>query len=177
MNSKNTQNRLRQSPTGMEYERIDVQHKRNRRMQSSFTMLSILILAALLIILLMPPVQGHAQQGNLHGDPSDPMLPPPGIIGVAVHLTAERIGDPAGLFIRATHPLGPAVKEGLTHGQEILAVDGRSVEGMTYEEVVFMIRGEIGTSVTLLVKTLSTVKEVTIRRINEAQLTEEEQRT
>ncbi len=140
-----------------------------------------LLFAALFVLLLMAPVQGHAQQGhpqqgNPHGDLSDPMLPPPGIIGVALHLTAKRIGDPAGLFIRATHPLGPAVKAGLTHGQEILAVDGQSVTGMTYREVVSMIRGEIGTSVTLQVKTFSDVKEVTIVRASETQLTEEEQR-
>lgn len=104
------------------------------------------------------------------------MLPPPGIIGVALHLMAKRIGDPAGLFIRATHPLGPAVKAGLTHGQEILAVDGQSVKGKTYREVVSMIRGEVGTSVTLLVKTFADVKEVTIVRASETQLNEEEQR-
>ena len=140
-----------------------------------------LLLAVLFALLGLTPMQGqaqpsHAQQGNPHGDLSDPMLPPPGIIGVALHLTAERIGDPAGLFIRATHPLGPAVKAGLTHGQEILAVNGRSVKGKTYREVVSMIRGEIGTSVTLLVKTFSDVKEVKIIRASEAQLTEEEQR-
>ena len=140
-----------------------------------------LLLAVLFALLLLTPIQGqaqpsHAQQGNPPGDMSDPMLPPPGIIGVALHLTAERIGDPAGLFIRATHPLGPAVKAGLTHGQEILAVNGRSVKGKTYREVVSMIRGEIGTSVTLLVKTFSDVKEVKIIRASEAQLTEEEQR-
>ena len=138
-----------------------------------------MLLAALFTILLMTPMQGHTQQGhsqpgNPHGDLSDPMLPQPGIIGVALHLTAERIGDPAGLFIRATHPLGPAVKAGLTHGQEILAVDGQSVKGKTYREVVSMIRGEIGTSVTLLVKTFSDVKEVKIVRASEARLTEEQ---
>lgn len=157
-------------------------------MQPSSTTLSIqrafpvrIVLAALLGLFVLTPIQGQAQQGlppqgNPHGDLSDPMLPPPGIIGVALHLTAERIGDPAGLFIRATHPLGPAVRAGLTHGQEILAVDGQSVKGMTYREVVSMIRGEVGTSVTLLVKTFSDVKEVKIMRASEAQLTEEEQR-
>ena len=39
-----------------------------------------------------------------------------------------------------------------------------------------MIRGEIGTSVTLLVKTFADVQDVTIMRVSEAQLTEEEQR-
>lgn len=157
-------------------------------MQPSATTLSIprtfqgrIVLVALFALLLMAPIQGqaqpeHPQLGMPHGDLSDPMLPPPGIIGVALHLTAERIGDPAGLFIRATHPLGPAVKAGLTHGQEILAVDGQSVKGKTYREVVSMIRGEVGTSVTLLVKTFSDVKEVKIIRASEAQLTEEEQR-
>ena len=157
-------------------------------MQPSSTMLSIqrtfpvrIGLAVLLALLVLTPIQGqaqpsHPQPGNPHGDLSDPMLPPPGIIGIALHLTAERIGEPAGLFIRATHPLGPAVRAGLTHGQEILAVDGRSVKGMTYREVVSMIRGEIGTSVTLLVKTFSDVKEVKIMRASEAQLTEAEQR-
>lgn len=157
-------------------------------MQPSATTLSIqetfqvrLLLVTLFALLLMIPIPSHAQQGlppqgNPHGDLSDPMLPPPGIIGVALHLTAERIGDPAGLFIRATHPLGPAVRAGLAHGQEILAVDGQSVKGKTYREVVSMIRGEVGTSVTLLVKTFSDVKEVKIIRASEAQLTEEEQR-
>ena len=132
------------------------------------------LLAALLTLLSMLPLQSPAQQGNPHGDLSDPMLPPPGIIGIALHLTAERIGDPAGLFIRATHPLGPAVKAGLAHGQEILAVDGRSIKGKTYREVVSMIRGEVGTSVTLLVKTFSDVKEMKIVRVSEAQLTEDQ---
>ena len=139
-----------------------------------------ILLGVLLGLMLCIPIQGHAQQGppqqdNPHGDLSDPMLPPPGIIGVALHLTAERIGDPAGLFIRATHPLGPAVKAGLTHGQEILAVDGQSIKGKTYREVVSMIRGEVGASVTLLVKTFSDVKEVKIVRVSEARLAEEQQ--
>ncbi len=113
------------------------------------------------------------QQHNPHGDSSDAMtdmIPPPGIIGIALHLTAERVGGPAGLFIRATHPMGPAVKAGLTHGQEILAVDGQSLTGKTYREVVAMIRGAIGTTVTLLVKTVATVREVEIVRVSEDNL-------
>ncbi len=133
-----------------------------------------IFLVILLGLMLCIPIQSHAQQGNPHGDTSDPMLPPPGVIGVALHLTAERIGDPAGLFIRATHPLGPAVKAGLTHGQEILAVDGQSIKGKTYREVVSMIRGEVGASVTLLVKTFSDVREVKIVRVNETRLAEEQ---
>ena len=106
---------------------------------------------------------------------SEPTLPRPGIIGVALHLTAKRIGDPAGLFIRATHPMGPAIKAGLTHGQEILAVDGMSIRGKTYREVVAMIRGEIGKSVILQVKTFSGFKEVKIVRVSEQMLSKEKQ--
>ncbi len=137
-----------------------------------------MLLTAFLALLFMTPMPGNGQegappQGNPHGDASDPMLPPPGIIGVALHLTAERVGAPAGLFVRATHPLGPAAKAGIAHGQEVLAVDGTSVKGMTYREVVAIIRGEIGTPVTLLVKTFNAVKEVTIIRASEQVLIEE----
>ena len=118
----------------------------------------------------VPAQSGAPQQRNPHGDLSDPMVPPPGVIGIALHLTAERVGGPAGLFIRATHPTGPAVKAGLTHGQEILAVDGLSLKGKTYREVVAMIRGAVGTPVTLLVKTLAMVNEVEIIRISEDSL-------
>ncbi len=139
-----------------------------------------IFLGILLGLLLLAPVMSHAQggypnQGNSHGDMSDPMIPPPGIIGVALHLTAKRVGDPAGLFIRATHPMGPAVKAGLMHGQEILAVDGQSIKGKTYREVVAMIRGEIGKFVTLQVKTFADVRAVRIIRVSEQMLAEEKQ--
>lgn len=140
----------------------------------------LILTATLLGFLLFLPVQGFGQGGNLpqgnpHGDMSEPMLPPPGIIGVALHLTAKRIGDPAGLFIRAIHPMGPAGRAGLTHGQEILSVDGQEVKGKTYREVVSMIRGEIGKSVTLRVKTFNDVKDVKIIRVSEQMLAEEKQ--
>lgn len=137
-----------------------------------------ILLTSFLGILLLSPIMSHGQegyppQGNPHGDMEEPMLPPPGIIGVALHLTAEHIGDPAGLYIRATHPAGPGARAGLAHGQEILAVDGQSVKGKTYREVVAIIRGEIGKSVTLSVRTFTDVKEVKIIRVSEDMLSEE----
>ena len=139
-----------------------------------------MVLTALVGLLLLFPVKSLGQetyppQVNPHGDMAEPMLPPPGIIGVALHLTAERVGDPAGMFIRAIHPLGPAAKAGLAHGQEILAVDGKSIKGKTYQEVVAMIRGEIGKPVTLQIKTFSDIKEVTIIRVSQDILNEEKQ--
>lgn len=139
-----------------------------------------ILLGTFLALLLLAPLlsygqDGHPSPGKPHGEMADPMVPPPGIIGVALHLTAERVGDPAGLFIRATHPMGPAVKAGLMHGQEILTVDGQSIKGKTYREVVAMIRGEIGKSVTLQVKTFSDVRDVKIIRVSEQMLAEEKQ--
>ena len=119
--------------------------------------------------------EGYPPQGNPHAEMDEPMVPPPGIIGVALHLTAKRIGDPAGLFIRAIHPMGPAGRAGLTHGQEILSVDGKDIKGKTYREVVAMIRGEVGKSVTIKVKTFSDIKEVKIMRVSEQMLAEEKQ--
>jgi len=139
-----------------------------------------ILLLALLGLFILLPGGSHAQErhstpGSPHGDMPDSMMPPPGIIGVAMHLTAKRVGDPAGLFIRAVHPRGPAVKAGLQHGQEILAVDEQPVEGKTYREVVAMIRGEVGKPVTLRVRTFSGVKDVTIIRVSEQILAEEKQ--
>ncbi len=133
------------------------------------------LIGPIVAFLFIIPLISHGQENypnpsNPHGDFSEPMLPPKGIIGVALHLTAERIGDPAGLFIRVSHPAGPAMKAGLTHGQEILAVDGIPIKGKTYREVVEMIRGEVGTSVRLLVKTFSEDREITITRVSEEQL-------
>jgi len=139
-----------------------------------------ILLSVCIGLFLFTPLQSHGKEGapqheNPHGNMSDPMVPPPGIIGVALHLTAERVGDPAGLFIRATHPRGPAAKKGIMHGQEILSVDGLTITGKTYREVVAMIRGKVGQPVTLRIKTFSEVKEVNIIRVSEQQLTEGKQ--
>ena len=148
--------------------------------QSSRTLERWMLLTTLLSFLLCAPIKSLGQGGdpphaNHHRNRADSMIPSPGIIGVALHLTAKRIGDPAGLFIRATHPLGPAVKAGIMHGQEILSVDGQSIKGKTYQEVVAMIRGEVGQAVTLRVKTLSDVKDVHMIRVSEQRLVEDKQ--
>jgi len=57
---------------------------------------------------------------------------PSGIVGIAMHVTAGRIGDPAQLIIRAVHPSSPAARAGLAHGEEIMAVDDAPVTGKTY---------------------------------------------
>ncbi|NIW48962.1 MAG: hypothetical protein GWN30_30625, partial [Gammaproteobacteria bacterium] len=85
---------------------------------------------------------------NPHASASGPNTPlPNGIVGLALHVTAARIGDPAQLIIRAVHPSGPAGLAGLNHGEEVYAVNGEPVTGKTYQEVIGLIRGEVGSSV------------------------------
>ena len=97
-----------------------------------------------------------------HGD--DTGLPN-GVIGVSLHVGAERIGDPAILYVGMVHPEGPAHQAGLTHGDEILSVDGTAVSGKTYEAIVKMIRGDAGTVVKLGVKGEGAAREVVITRV------------
>lgn len=104
--------------------------------------------------------KGHASYG--HGE--DGGLPN-GVIGVSLHVGAERIGDPALLYVAMVHPEGPAHQAGLVHGDEILTVDGIAVSGKTYEEIVRMIRGEAGTVVKLGVKGEGAPREISITRI------------
>lgn len=97
-----------------------------------------------------------------------------GIIGLALNVTAHRIGDPARLYIQAVHPKGPAARNGLAHGDEILEVDGNSVNGKTYEQIIRLIRGEVGASVSLKVQGRQGTHVVTITRIDESVLLEHE---
>lgn len=98
---------------------------------------------------------GHGEDVNV----------PDGIIGVSLHVGAERIGDPALLYVGMVHPEGPAQQAGLTHGDEILTVDGTTVTGKSYEQIVRMIRGEAGTIVKLGVKGEGAAREIAVTRI------------
>ena len=75
-----------------------------------------------------------------------------GMIGVVIQVAAERIGEPAALYVTQVREDGPAHEAGLKHGDEIVGVNGTSVAGKSYEQVVSMIRGEAGTPVKLEVK-------------------------
>jgi carboxyl-terminal processing protease len=108
----------------------------------------------------------------------DPHLSlPSGIVGLALHLTAQRVGDPARVIIRAVHPSGPAARAGITHGEEIFSVNGQSITGKTYQEVVSLIRGEIGSSVQLGLRGPQGERTVTVVRVNETILMEQTPQT
>lgn len=90
---------------------------------------------------------------------------PNGVIGVSLQVGAERIGDPAVLYVGMVHPEGPAHQAGLAHGDEIVAVDGIPTAGKSYEQVVKMIRGTVGTVVKLGVKGEGGMRELSITRV------------
>jgi C-terminal processing protease CtpA/Prc len=106
--------------------------------------------------------QPRGQAPYAHGE--DANLPN-GVIGVSLQVGAERIGDPAVLYVGMVHPEGPAHQAGLAHGDEILSVDGTAVSGKSYEQVVKMIRGEAGTVVKLGVKGEGGPRELSITRV------------
>jgi membrane-associated protease RseP (regulator of RpoE activity) len=103
-----------------------------------------------------------SQAQRPHGDDADL---PNGVIGVSLHVWAERIGDPASLYVNHVHPEGPAQQAGLKHGDEVVTVNGTAVSGKTYEQVIKMVRGEAGTAVKLGMKGNGGVREVAITRI------------
>ena len=100
-----------------------------------------------------------------------------GIVGLALDLTAQRVGDPAQLIIRAVHPSGPAARAGITHGEEISSVNGQAITGKTYQEVVSLIRGEIGTSVKLGLRGPQGERTHSLVRVNEDILMEQTPQT
>lgn len=90
---------------------------------------------------------------------------PDGVIGVALHVGAERVGDPSVLFIAQVLPDGPAEKAGIKQGDQLITVDGAALTGKTYEEVALMVRGEPGTVVKLGVKSEGGVRDVSVTRV------------
>jgi len=103
-----------------------------------------------------------SQAQRPHGD--DVNLPK-GVIGVSLDVWAERIGDPASLYVAHVHPEGPAQQAGLKHGEEVVTVNGAAVTGKTYEQVIQMVRGEAGTAVKLGVKGEGGLREIAITRV------------
>jgi C-terminal processing protease CtpA/Prc len=90
---------------------------------------------------------------------------PTGVIGVSLRVGAERVGDPASLYVAHVHPEGPAQQADLKRGDEVVTVNGAAVTGKTYEQVIKMVRGEVGTAVKLGVKGEEAVREIAITRI------------
>jgi C-terminal processing protease CtpA/Prc len=94
-----------------------------------------------------------------------------GVIGISLYIGANRVGDPASLYVGRVHREGPAHKAGLRHGDELVSVDGAAVTGKSYEQVVKMVRGEAGTNVKLGVKREGEgLREISVARVAGDQL-------
>jgi C-terminal processing protease CtpA/Prc len=94
-----------------------------------------------------------------------------GVVGISLHIGAERIGDPASLYVGRVYPEGPGHKAGLKHGDELVSVDGVAVSGRTYEQVVKMVRGEAGVNVNLGVKREGSLPKISVTRLAGTKLT------
>jgi C-terminal processing protease CtpA/Prc len=128
---------------------------------------SIHIATGVMMGLLLTGAAGAADQPvseapYAHGDEAKL---PNGVIGLSLQVGAERIGDAAVLYVGMVRPEGPAQQAGLRHGDEITTVDGATVKGKSYEQVVKMIRGEAGTIVKLGVKGDADTREISITRV------------
>mgnify|MGYP000891365505 FL=1 len=109
--------------------------------------------------------EGHEKSGAPGGSYALEVTIPDGVIGVSLHVGAERVGDTAVLYIAQVLPDGPAEKAVLKSADEITKVDGSVVTGKTYEQVALMVRGEPGTVVKLGIKAESAVREVAVTRV------------
>lgn len=90
---------------------------------------------------------------------------PTGVIGVSLHIAAERVGDPAALYVGLVHPKGPAHQAGLSHGDVITTINGTSVTGKSHDQIVKMVRGEVGTTVKLGVTGNKGARDVSLTRV------------
>ena len=84
--------------------------------------------------------------------------------GIGAHVTINSAGK---IVIVAPIEGGPAKAAGIKSGDIILSVDGKSIEGLSLLEVVALIRGPKGSTVTIEVKHLAMQKNETIEIIRD----------
>lgn len=140
---------------------------RTRCTSGAVSVLSITVLVSLLGIGSITQAAEEPDKKTPRSESSQggPENMPDGVIGVSLQVSAEHIGDPARLYVAHIHPEGPARQAGLKHGDEVIAVDGASVEGKTYEQVVRMVRGAPGATVKIQVKSEGVPRDTTITRV------------
>jgi hypothetical protein len=72
------------------------------------------------------------------------------LVGVGILLEPQNDGT---VLIRSVSPSGPADKAGIKAEDELLSIDGKSVADIVPQQLVNIIRGGVGTDVTLTVRT------------------------
>jgi C-terminal processing protease CtpA/Prc len=123
-----------------------------------------LIAGTVFSLMVIGPLHAADQPGEIPSRTDEAKMSE-GVIGISLHIEALRVGDPASLYVGHVYPEGPAHKAGLKHGDELVSVDGASVSGKTYEEVVKMVRGEAGANVKLAVKREGVPQEISVTRV------------
>lgn len=130
-----------------------------------------------------------AIQGMIHalGDPYSEYLSPEQVKMYQKLLEEEYSGvgmvlaEENNIFtIKEVIPSSPAARQGIKPGGVLLKVDGKSVEGLTLGEVVTLLRGEIGTQVTVEIgwpwepvpRTFTLTRELIRQQVVKAQLLE-----
>ncbi len=86
------------------------------------------------------------------------------LIGIGVTIN-PRNGK---VFILSAVPGTPAEKAGLRYGDQIVAIDGRTTENMSYSQVVANVRGELGKSVDISVERVGVPNPVTFHIVRES---------
>jgi C-terminal processing protease CtpA/Prc len=143
-------------------------------MRKATTITTTILLSLLTLVLFQ--ISGKASEVKAAGEQDKPQSEtqrpngvdadlPKGVIGVALRVGAEHVGDPASLYVARVHPQGPAQFAGLRHGDEVVTINGSAVTGKTYAQVVQMVRGEAGTEVKLGVKGGGELHEIAITRV------------
>ena len=88
-----------------------------------------------------------------------------GIIGIIPAISADTVGAPARLMVRGVAPDSPAHFACIEPGDQIVAVDGKPVEGQKLSDVIAAIRGEVGTAVKLALSRHGQAREVSLTRV------------
>ena len=84
---------------------------------------------------------------------------------MSISIGAERVGQPASLYVSHVHSDGPARQAGIKHGDEVVTVNGVPVMGKTYGDVIQMVRGQAGSEVKLGVRRGEEVREIAMTRV------------
>ena len=118
----------------------------------------IMVWAVLALGMFAAGVSGSFAQG--------PQAPPSdnGIVGMAIGLDADTVGAPARLVVERVLPGGPAQKAGIQRGDEITAINGSPVNGKGVGDVVHMVRGKVGSTVTLTLSRNGEKHDVSLKR-------------
>jgi C-terminal processing protease CtpA/Prc len=74
-----------------------------------------------------------------------------GIVGIAISITAHTVGAPARLIVERVLPGSPAQVGGVQRGDEIVTIDDQPIKGKTLHDISHLIRGKVGTAVTLTI--------------------------